>query len=211
MAPKFGGAIFTSVLSAFQLPKRICSEWLQKSNAAFSLLFYQHSRSQRGSAIHYPKVRSQHFHFCFISTPAPREGLQLIIPKFGRTSKPLYFTVLQLLERIYSSSFQSSVAPLYHCVLQCSSSQRRSAVRVPNCGRTFKTIVFYSVPAPREDLQRVIPYRAVHQNHCILQCSSSQRGSAVHFSTERTPHVSAKVPIAFCKRVCCACRVQFTI
>jgi hypothetical protein len=41
------------------------------------------------------------------SSPACREGLQLIIPNLGRASKPLYFAVFQLSERVGSSSFQT--------------------------------------------------------------------------------------------------------
>ena len=39
-----------------------------------------------------------------------------------------------------------------------------------------ETIVFYSVPAHREDLQYVKPESTTRRNHGILQCSSSQRG-----------------------------------
>ena len=73
---KLGCSISTPVLLAFQLPRRICSDWLQKSVAAFSHLSYQHSSSHRGSAVSGSKSRSQHFHFCFISIPAPTEDLQ---------------------------------------------------------------------------------------------------------------------------------------
>jgi hypothetical protein len=60
-----------------------------------------------------------------------------------------------------------------------SSSQRGSTESDSNIVAAFKTIVFYSIPAPREHLQRVMLMRSVYQNHSILQHSSLQRGPAV--------------------------------
>jgi len=62
---------------------------------------------------------------------APREDLQIVIPNAVAASKPLCF---------YNSS-----------------SQRGSADSDSKCGRSFKTIVFCSMLAPREDLQIVTP------------------------------------------------------
>ena len=99
--PKFGRCIFTSVLSAFQLPKRICSEWLQDRFPSFSLLLYRHSSSLRGSAVSESNIASHHFHFCFISIPAPREDLQMVRPNLGRACFTSVLSAFQLYKFIF--------------------------------------------------------------------------------------------------------------
>ena len=131
MAPKRGRYIFTSVFTAFQLPKRICSEWLQKSVAAFSCLLYQHSSSQRGSVVSESKSRAQHFHFRFISIPAPM--------------------------RLCSEWRQKSLAAFSPLFLQHSSSQRGSADGGAKPRSRSFHFCFTSIAAPKEDLQMVAP------------------------------------------------------
>ncbi len=59
--------------------------------------------------------------------------------------------------RVGDSLFQQRGNGENHSNLQCSSSQRGSAVHDSQIGRSTKTIVIYSVPAPREGLQFIIP------------------------------------------------------
>ena len=67
--------IITSVLLAFQLPKRICNEGIPNRFRSLSPSFYEHSGSQRGSAVNESQIVSPHYHLCFISIPAPKEDL----------------------------------------------------------------------------------------------------------------------------------------
>ena len=57
----------------------------------------------------------------------------------------------------HSSSFRNRAQHQNHSNLPCSSSQRESAVHLSEIGRSTKTIVICSVPAPREGLQFIIP------------------------------------------------------
>ena len=110
VAPNLGRACFTSVLSAFQLPKRICRWWRQTSVAALSPLFLQHSSSQRRSADGGTEIRTWHFHICFINILAPKEGLQMVAPKFGRCIFTSVLSAFQLPKRVCRWWRQSSVA-----------------------------------------------------------------------------------------------------
>ena len=96
--PKFGRAIFTSVLLAFWLPKRVCRWWSRSKNGPLPFLFYQHSASQIGSAVSGAKIRTWHFHFCFISILAPREALQWVAPKLERWIFTFVFCFISILD-----------------------------------------------------------------------------------------------------------------
>ena len=90
--PTWWRYIITSVLSACQLPERICSEWPENSLGTFSL--------------------------CFISMPAPREDLQWMARKLARCIFTSVFTAFQLPKRICSEWRQKSVGTFSLLFLQ---------------------------------------------------------------------------------------------
>ena len=93
----------------------------------------------------------------FYIIPAPKRGLQFVFQSSGSPSKPLCFTAFQLPWRVCSSSLQVRAPLQNHCVLQHPSSQGSSAIRLSRFRPSFKTIVFYGLPATRHALQFVFP------------------------------------------------------
>ena len=96
-----------------------------------SLAFYQHSSSQKGSAVSESRCWAPIVHLCFISTPAPREDLQQV---------------------------NSDVwPPLFTCVLSAFQLSERAAESESRRWASIVHLRFIGTPAPIYALQSVNP------------------------------------------------------
>ena len=109
----------------------------------FHFCFISIPAPRRGSVVHYSKARALHSHICFISIPAPREGLRFIM--CGRS---IFTSAFQLPERACSSLFQNRAVhqkPLYFTVFQL---PERACSSLFQIGRCTKTMYFTTFQLP---------------------------------------------------------------
>jgi hypothetical protein len=126
----------------FHLAERACSLLLQSTIVAPEYSILQYSRSQKRFPAHHSNVGSVPQTTAFHSILVPSDGLQLIIPKFGRCAKPLYFTVLQLWEIACNSFFQRSVCAQSPANLSISICREGLQFIVPKFSRCTKPMHF---------------------------------------------------------------------
>ena len=143
---------------------------------AFSHLFYQHSRSKRGSADSESVLL-----MCIVtsfSIPDHTEDLQLVSPNCSGTFSHLLYqhSKSQRWSAVHESKLLRCIFTLFY---RHSSSQKRICSQWTQIASVHFHICFISTPGPQEDLQLVSRNGSVTFSLLFYQHPSSQRGYAV--------------------------------